>query len=169
MRTINMKEMIHPESIDATAMKVKALGIVRLHKDIDDSEFLVIREIFEKYEEACKPKKQMRYRVIESKIDESLDLIFEDGEAFYYHFCTSSRKFLVHHHDRKIYDLRGGHVSWQDEMATTRWTETAVFGDIDATTEEAIAAMLKLRAKSDTEFIRDDSLFTDEIDNYKNL
>lgn len=159
----------HPESIDATAMKNKVVEWVRINKYIDDSEFLVIKEIFEAYETACKPTKQMRYRVIESKIDESLDIIFEDGTHYYYYFDDMSRVFGSAKSNTKVTELIGVSANWSDEIIERGIEYNELFGDIDATTEQAIEAIVKMHKTWDTEMLRDDSLFTDKIDNYKNL
>lgn len=168
MRDIKL-EFTHPESIDPTAMKNKVVEWTRVHKHITDEEFLVIREIFDKYEEACKPTKQMRYRVIESKFDESLDVIIEDGTAYYYYFDPFLKTFRLSKHNRLVSELEGSMPQWFDEIILKGSDVESILGDIDATKAHAIEFILRKHRKWDTEMLRDDTLFQNKIDNYKNL
>lgn len=159
----------HPESIDGAAMRNKVVEWIRINKYITDDEFLVIREMFDKYAEACKPTKQMRYRVIESNVDESLDVIFEDGTHYYYFFDAELRTFRVAKSMKKVSDLDGGTTDWFDEITDRGAEYSDLFGDTDATTKQAIEAIIKMHKAWDTEMLRDDTIFQNKIDNYKNL
>lgn len=171
MRKIKIKEMTHPDGINATELKEKVVKWIKMNRKIDDVEFLIIREIFEKYEEAYNQVRMMKFRAITSGVDESVDIIFEDGKHFYCFFSTTLRKHVAYEHEKKITELRGGYASWEEEMSDSDNVNTPHYlaEDIHLPLDQVIIKVCALRNMPDTNFVSNNNLFNSIINNYARI